>query len=122
MNSYSAPKKITSKVLYYAAAIIILSGFGCFDLVPTSICWAATINVPTTDNLQTLVNNNPASTTFSLAPGIHRLQSVVPKTGDAFVGQTGAILSGAALLTAFTRVAHTGPRTSPFRRPLNLPG
>ena len=47
--------------------------------------------------------NNPASTTFSLAPGIHRLQSVVPKSGDAFVGQTGAILSGAALLTSFTQ-------------------
>jgi hypothetical protein len=103
MNSYPALKRIASSVLYYTALIIIVSGFSFFDLARTSVCWGTTINVQTTDNLQTLVNENPASTTFSLAPGIHRLQSVVPKNGDYFVGQTGAILSGAALLTTFTQ-------------------
>jgi hypothetical protein len=56
-------------------------------------------------NLQALVNQNPPSTTFSLAPGVHRLQTVVPKAGDVFVGQAGAVLSGAVLLTTFS---HSG--------------
>lgn len=95
--------KVARRVVYYSALIMIAIGFRLFDLAPTSSCWAATVNVATTANLQTLVNENPANTTFSLAPGIRRLQSVVPKTGDAFVGQTGAILSGAALLSTFTQ-------------------
>ena len=49
-------------------------------------------------NLQALVNLNPPSTTLSLAAGVDRLQSVVPKSNDSFVGQTGAILSGAGIL------------------------
>jgi hypothetical protein len=104
MNSRTTLKKIVSKVLYYTTLVVIASGLSLFDLAPTSIAWAGqTINVATTDNLQTLVNQYPPSTTFSLAPGIHRLQSVVPQSGDSFVGQTGAILSGAALLTTFTQ-------------------
>ncbi len=62
-----------------------------------------TVSVVPSDNLQTLVNEYPASTTFSLAPGMYRLQSVVPQNGDSFVGQAGAILSGAALLTNFVQ-------------------
>jgi hypothetical protein len=34
---------------------------------------------------------------------MYRLQSVVPQNGDSFVGQTGAVLSGAALLTNFVQ-------------------
>ena len=105
LNLKMALKKVARRFLCYSALIIVAIGFSFFDFAHSSICWAATINVATTDNLQTLVNNNPGSTTFSLAPGIHRLQSVVPKSGNAFVGQTGAILSGAALLTSFT---HSG--------------
>ena len=103
MDSLMAVEKVVRRVLCYSALIMIGNGFSFFDFAQCSICSAATINVATTDNLQTLVNNNPGSTTFSLAPGIHRLQSVVPKSGNAFVGQTGAILSGAALLTSFTQ-------------------
>jgi hypothetical protein len=106
MNSHMAGRQVVRRVLCYSALIVIVSAFSLLDFAHSSICWGATINVATTDNLQTLVNNNPGSTTFSLAPGIHRLQSVIPKTGNAFVGQTGAILSGAALLTTFTQ---TGP-------------
>ena len=102
MNSIMALEKVARRLLYCSAYTMIAIGCSFFDLAHSSICQAATINVATTENLQTLVNNNPGSTTFSLAPGIHRLQSVIPKSGDAFVGQTGAILSGAALLTTFT--------------------
>jgi parallel beta-helix repeat protein len=104
MTSEWALDNLASKTSYYVLIIItLLISFGA---VQTANCWAAqTITVGVSDNLQTLVNNNPSSTTFSLAPGIHRLQSVVPKAYDSFVGQTGAILSGAALLTNFS---HSG--------------
>jgi len=83
--------------------IMIVSGLGFLNSAHTSICLAATVNVSTTENLQSLVNSNPPNTVFSLAPGIHRLQTVTPQSGDQFIGQTGAILSGAALLTSFTQ-------------------
>ena len=69
----------------------------------TTTASGQTITVEPTDDLQTLVTEYPGSTTFSLAPGTYRLQSVVPQSGDSFVGQTGAIISGAALLTNFTQ-------------------
>jgi hypothetical protein len=96
-------RKVVRRAFYLTALIIIANGVGPFDMWNSPLCWAGqTINVKTGDNLQTLVTQYPPSTTFSLAPGIHRLQSVVPQTGDSFVGQTGAVLSGAALLTSFT--------------------
>lgn len=95
-------KKIARRAVYFTAIIMITNSLGTFDLWRSPNCWAGqTVNVNTGDNLQVLVNQYPPSTTFSLAPGIHRLQSVVPQSGDSFVGQTGAVLSGAALLTNF---------------------
>jgi len=72
-------------------------------LFPARTSWGQqTISVLPGQNLQALVNLYPPSTTFSLAAGEYRLQSVVPRSYDSFVGQTGAILSGAALLTNFS--------------------
>jgi hypothetical protein len=53
------------------------------------------------DSIQGAVNANASGTTFILNPGIYRLQSVVPKDGDVFSGQTGAILNGAILLSSW---------------------
>lgn len=50
------------------------------------------------DDLQAAVNSNPTGTTFTLTPGVYRMQSVVPKAGDVFAGESGAILDGAALI------------------------
>lgn len=51
--------------------------------------------VSTSADLRTLVRGNPNGTTFLLASGIHRNKvRVVPKTGQKFVGQDGAILDG----------------------------
>jgi hypothetical protein len=49
--------------------------------------------------IQTVVNANAAGTTYCLRPGAHRLQSIVPKNNDIFIGEYGAILSGARALT-----------------------
>jgi Right handed beta helix region len=53
------------------------------------------------DDIQSAVNANPTGTTFLLAPGIYRLQSVVPKDNDVFFGQSGAILDGAILISSW---------------------
>ena len=55
------------------------------------------------DNIQKLVKAHPPGTSFSISPGIYRLESISPKDGDSFLGQPGAVLSGAEVLTSFTR-------------------
>lgn len=56
-------------------------------------------------DIQQAVNSNPPGTTFLLEAGIYRLQSVVPKEKDSFVGSTtgAAILDGAALINSFSK-------------------
>jgi hypothetical protein len=53
------------------------------------------------NDIQAAVNANPSGTTFILNPGTYRLQRLVPKDGDVFSGQTGAILNGAILVTSW---------------------
>ncbi len=55
------------------------------------------------DDFQSAVDANPAGTTYLVKAGTHRMQSVLPRTGDTFVGEPGAVMSGARLLTAFDR-------------------
>lgn len=54
-------------------------------------------------DLQAAVNNAPGGSIFYLKAGVYRLQSVVPKSGDSFVGEYGAILNGSKVLTTFGR-------------------
>lgn len=54
-------------------------------------------------DIQLTVNKYPAGTAFTLKAGVHRMQSVVPKAGNTFTGESGTILSGARLLTSFSR-------------------
>lgn len=55
-------------------------------------------------NVQALVDASPAGSTFSFQPGTYRLTSIKPRNGDTFLGAGGALLSGAALLTNFSRI------------------
>jgi hypothetical protein len=57
------------------------------------------------DDAQAIVSRHPAGTTFVFAAGVHRGQRVVPRSGDTFVGESGAILAGSRVLdpAAFTR-------------------
>src|SRR5579862_4563696 len=88
---------ISKKALVVLAAFI---GLVCLESVPE--CWAgATVGVYPGANVQGLVNEYPAGTTFQFAPGTYRLQSITPQSYDVFIGQPGALLSGAAQLTTF---------------------
>jgi hypothetical protein len=45
-------------------------------------------------SIQYAVNRFPAGTKFRLTAGVYRRQRVVPKSGDTFVGDAGAVLDG----------------------------
>jgi len=76
----------------------------CVGLVLLWTSWAAAapIAVATTDNLQGVIDANPAGTVFALATGTHRKSFIQPKDGDTLQGTTGTILSGGVVLTGWT--------------------
>lgn len=55
------------------------------------------------DDIQLMVQKSPPGTTFRIKAGTYRAQSIMPKDGDAFIGEPGAILSGAKLISGFTQ-------------------
>jgi hypothetical protein len=65
------------------------------------------VRIEVGQDAQAVVDAHPPGTQFVLASGVHRLQSIVPRTGDRFTGEHGAELNGAIVLdpTAFTRRA-----------------
>ncbi|MCP3976174.1 MAG: hypothetical protein GY720_16960 [bacterium] len=53
------------------------------------------------DNIASIVAGKPNGTSFYIKAGKYRLQQIQPKHGMTFVGQNGAVLSGAKKLTSF---------------------
>jgi hypothetical protein len=53
-------------------------------------------------NLEAIVAHAPEGTRFLLEPGIYRQQTIVPKDRQKFIGQEGAILTGATVLASWT--------------------
>lgn len=50
------------------------------------------------DDFKAKIAEHPPGTTFIIESGIHYGQSVRPRRGDSFIGQDGAVMSGAVLL------------------------
>ena len=72
--------------------------------VPGASAAGAEVAVFPGDSIQALVNANPEGTTFIIKAGRHLRQQVIPKDGDSFVGESGAILDGDGVATyAFGR-------------------
>ena len=71
-------------------------------LVPTGPVGAPVVVGPH-QRIQDLVERSPEGTSFLIQAGVHRLESVVPKNGDSFIGEPGAILNGAVVIKAFER-------------------
>jgi parallel beta-helix repeat protein len=61
------------------------------------------VTFSTTDNVASIVSASSEGTVFCFNPGVHRMHSISPKNGNSFIGEPGAVLSGARLLTSFTR-------------------
>ena len=68
-----------------------------------AMCAARMVSVDSDESIQGAVDQNPEGTTFLIKPGAHHLQSVNPKNGDSFIGEPGAILSGAIVIKSFRR-------------------
>ena len=54
-------------------------------------------------NIQGFVNLAPEGAAFLLGAGVHRMQTISPKNRQVFLGEAGAILSGARVVTSFSR-------------------
>lgn len=67
-----------------------------------------TVRVAPGDDLQAAVNDAPPTSVFVLGAGVHREQQVVPRDGDRFVGEPGAIMNGSRLLAPEDFVADGG--------------
>ncbi|GEM_PF-2349992 len=52
-------------------------------------------------NIQGVVSSHGEGTTFLLGAGVHRMQSIQPKNGQVFIGESGAVLSGARVLNSW---------------------
>jgi Right handed beta helix region len=81
----------------YAHIVIPL----CALLLPVATHAQVTLNPG--DNVQAIVNANPAGTTYTFSPGVYRGQLIRPKAGDVYIGQPGAILNGSKVLTGWTQ-------------------
>jgi parallel beta-helix repeat protein len=57
-------------------------------------------------NIQSIVNSQPPGTAFLLKAGVHRMQTITPRSGDTYTGEMSGntrltILSGAQVLTGW---------------------
>lgn len=68
---------------------------------PVALVGDSTIRVKPGDPIHLLVGRASSGTTFIFSPGIHRIQLVQPKDAQSFIGEEGAILSGAEQLRGF---------------------
>jgi hypothetical protein len=98
-----------SLLLGFVCALIWLGGSASADVV-----------IRPGDDLADRVRTSPPSTTFVLLPGKHYAGDIHPKRGQSFVGQPGAILSGAVRLDRFVRDGRLWRAKGP--RPLDLSG
>ncbi len=73
----------------------------CAGLLAPGGGWAATVALRPGDDIQAALQAHPPGTTFLLRAGVHRLQAITPRSGDVFLGEPGAVLNGARLLTEF---------------------
>jgi hypothetical protein len=95
-------KQMIAKDVWYKFTKIVTT-LALITLGSAAAALAATVNVSPSEDFQTVVSSNPAGTTFMITPGVYRMQSITPKTGDIFEGQSGAVLNGSRQLTSFTR-------------------
>ena len=72
-------------------------------------------------NIEAMVAHSPEDTRFVFEPGVYRGFTISPKNGQRFIGQDGAILSGAITLTAWEWDGRTW-RSEPLPAPLTSYG
>ena len=93
----------------------LMIGLGALTLAIMGLCPAAfearesasidgrSVEVRAGENLREIVDAQSPGTTFVIEAGTYRSQSIHPKDGDSFIGEPGAVLSGAQVLGGFSR-------------------
>jgi len=75
--------------------------------ITSSTCVSTATALCPGDDIQAKASAAGPGATLTLQPGIYRMQTVVPLSNQTFVGQAGAIMSGAKLLTGWTQSGAT---------------
>ena len=86
------------RLLAWVAGFVLAGATAGRAECPRDAVWVAV-----GDDLGAMAAAAKPGTAFCIANGVHRLQQVVPKRGQRFFGQAGAVLNGARLVTRFTR-------------------
>jgi parallel beta-helix repeat protein len=102
--SLTAASIIAYRHIHVASAVLVL----CITLTSLGIAGAATVTLSPGASIQSAVNANPGGTKFVLTPGLYRAQSVEPQTGDSFIGEPGADMDGAIVLSGWTQASISG--------------
>ena len=76
---------------------------------------ADSVLLPLGSDLQSIIDQEDKNTRYILESGVHRGHEIILKEGDSLIGEDGAILSGAELLTGWRYQApywvHDGPHS-----------
>jgi PKD repeat protein len=77
---------------------------GTAPTTPPPSSSAADYTVEPGQNIQTIVDVAPEGASILLRSGVHRVaRAIVPRSGQTILGETGTVLSGARILSGFTR-------------------
>ncbi|MFL2478571.1 MAG: right-handed parallel beta-helix repeat-containing protein [Verrucomicrobiales bacterium] len=100
--------KLDKGFIFYFQLVLI----SCFT---KSVALSDVVRLPLGKDLQSIINEQDKGTSFLLETGIHRGYEINLKAGDTLVGEEGAILSGAELLTGWKYEdpywVHEGPHS-----------
>ncbi len=97
---YTINRKFTIISLLLLALLVIPATALADDII---VIQAETVVIHPGQDIQDIIDSKPDGTVYVFAPGYHRMQTITPNPGDSFIGQQGAVLSGARLLTNFER-------------------
>jgi parallel beta-helix repeat protein len=86
-----------------SATIVATSGGKTGSAALTVTAAVAGVVVLPGQSIQAAVNAKPAGTTFILKAGTHTRQSIIPKSGDVFLGEAGTVLDGQGAAYAFSK-------------------
>ena len=95
-RTYRVPLRRSETRLLRRLLVAFAFAFACLARAAT-----ANVIVHPHDDLASLVTTSPPATKFVLLAGRHYAGEIQPKDGQSFVGQPGAVLSGAVRLGAF---------------------
>lgn len=101
-SSVSYLQRLHSLTAVFMAAFLVALATSCGDKKPNASYIATALMLYPGDNVQAKVAAAGSGATLTFQPGVYRMQTITPLTGQQFVGQPGAVLSGARLLTNWT--------------------